>query len=127
MKKLINKFRNIKFEEYNENHYNFCFSYCLWKFFSKVGTIFMISEFEYFHSLVKNLRYLNWKEKINALFFFLEIKLYENFQKVESFHLSKNNYENKYGKDYKLNSDNIPIFTQKIDNALDFDNYIESI
>ena len=128
MKKLINnKLRNIQFEEYNENHYDFCFSYCLWKFFSKVGSIFMISEFEYFHSMVKNLGNLNWKEKINTLFFFLEIKLFENSQQVESFHLSKNNYENEYGKDNKLKSDNIPIFTQKIDNTLDFNNYIESI
>ena len=128
MKKLINnKFRGFQIEKYNENHYHFCFSYCLWIFFSKVRKIYIISEFKYFYFFVKNLKKLDWEEKINVLFFFLEIKLFENSQQLKSFRLAKNNYGNEYGKDNTLNSDNIPIITSKIDNSLDFYDYIESI
>ena len=77
MKKITNnKLRNIKFEIYNEKYYDFCFNYCIWIFFSKVRRINLIAEFKYFNSLIKNLTNLDWKEKINSLFFFLEIKLF---------------------------------------------------
>lgn len=131
MQKFINnKFRNNRIEEYSQNHYLFAFNYCLWKFFSHVGKKKFKSEFNEFQDISSQIikfNNLTWEEKINILFFIFEIEMNHQFIPKKQFRLNKEKYDDEYEKDKKKKFNYIPFFIPKIDNTLDFENYLEKI
>ena len=131
MRKFINnKFRNNRIEKYSLNHYLFAFNYCLWEFFSRVGKRKLKSEFNEFQEIstqIINYNDLTWEDKINILFFTFEIEMNHQYIPKKEFRLNKEKYDDEYEKDKKIKFDYIPLFTQNVDNTLDFENYLEKI